>query len=124
MILPFGLQKDVDSLLKSHLSLKLKSRGDSSLSRSSSDLSTVTDEGLYERQEPLAQNSVVMEKILRRKSLQLRSQQQDWKVCLFPLSFCYSYCILFCYYIYRMKEKYFIEALLPCVPTSFKVYLQ
>ncbi|XP_015882948.3 DExH-box ATP-dependent RNA helicase DExH3 [Ziziphus jujuba] len=79
VILPFGLQQDVDSHLKKHLSQKPKNREDNSLSRSSSDLSTVTDEGLYEQKEPFVQNSVIMEKILRRKSLQLLNQQQDWQ---------------------------------------------
>lgn len=65
---------------------------DDSLSRSSSEGSTATGEGLYEQQEPLIRNSVAMEKSLQRKSIQMRDQQHDWQVC-FPLSFFHSYLV-------------------------------
>lgn len=84
VILPFGLQREVDSHLKAYLAKKSMIRGDlstNSLSRSSSGVSIETDGGLYEQPEPLVQNNVFMERILWRKSLQLRNQQQEWLVC-------------------------------------------
>lgn len=81
MILPLGLQREVDARLRLFLSQKPMSNGsfsDNSLSRSGS------DEGFYEQQEPLIKNSVVMERILQRRSLQLRDKQQDWQVYLKP----------------------------------------
>ncbi|PON47342.1 ATP-dependent RNA helicase DHX [Parasponia andersonii] len=77
VILPYGLQSEVDSHLRAHLSRKSKS--DNSLLISSRSDSIVSDEGFYEQQEPLVRNSVAMEKILRRKSLNLRYQQQEWQ---------------------------------------------
>ncbi|XP_043700742.1 DExH-box ATP-dependent RNA helicase DExH3-like isoform X2 [Telopea speciosissima] len=47
--------------------------------RSSSSGSIATDEGYFEQPEPQMPTSVVMEKILRRRSLQLRNQQQAWQ---------------------------------------------
>ncbi|XP_030937588.1 DExH-box ATP-dependent RNA helicase DExH3 isoform X3 [Quercus lobata] len=76
VILPLGLQREVDARLRLFLSQKPMSNGsfsDNSLSRSGS------DEGFYEQQEPLIKNSVVMERILQRRSLQLRDKQQDWQ---------------------------------------------
>ncbi|KAF5734543.1 hypothetical protein HS088_TW15G00035 [Tripterygium wilfordii] len=80
--LPFGLQMEVDAHLQAYLSLKSMDRArfsDNTFSRSNTDGSITTDDGLYERQEPVMQNSVIMERILRRKSLQLRNKQQDWQ---------------------------------------------
>ncbi|KAK9996531.1 hypothetical protein SO802_021217 [Lithocarpus litseifolius] len=76
VILPLGLQREVDARLRLFLSQKPMSKGsfsDNSLSRSGS------DDGFYEQQEPLIKNSVVMERILQRRSLQLRDKQQDWQ---------------------------------------------
>lgn len=42
-----------------------------------------TDEGLFEQLEPLASSRSVMEKILARRNLQLREQQQAWQVHFF-----------------------------------------
>ncbi|KAB1223779.1 putative ATP-dependent RNA helicase DHX57 [Morella rubra] len=82
VILPLGLQREVDAHLKAHLSQKSMHSGsfsDNSLRSSSSFGSVATDVGLHEQREPLIQNSVAMEKILRRKSLQLQTKQQDWQ---------------------------------------------
>jgi hypothetical protein len=84
VILPLGLQREVDAHLRAYLSQKSMRTGsfsDNSFSRSSSAGSVVTDEGLYEQQEPLKQNTVAMDRILRQRSLQLRNKQQDWQVC-------------------------------------------
>jgi hypothetical protein len=84
VILPLGLQREVDAHLKAYLSqksMRVGSFSDNSLSRSSSAGSVATDEGLYEQQEPLKQISVAMQRILQQRSLQLRNKQQDWQVC-------------------------------------------
>lgn len=84
MTLPSILQRKVDALLEEHLSRKPTKKGrfmGISSSLSNSDRSMAADEGLFEQQEPQSHASVVMEKILRRKSLQLRDKQQDWLVC-------------------------------------------
>ncbi|RVX18031.1 DExH-box ATP-dependent RNA helicase DExH3 [Vitis vinifera] len=84
VVLPFGLQREVHAHLKEYLSQKSMSResfSDKTLSRSIGN-SSVTEEGFYEQQEPLTQTSVVMERILKRKSLRIRNQQQDWQVFL------------------------------------------
>lgn len=81
--LPTVLQRKVDALLAEHLSRKPAKKGGST-GRSFSMLNndgSVGTEGLFEQQEPPRHTSVVMEKILRRKSLQLRDKQQDWLVC-------------------------------------------
>ena len=80
VILPFGLQRDVDLHLKAYLSHKSMSSGsfpDKPLPRSSIGGRIAADEAPIEHQEPSTQNSVVMERILWRRSLQLRNKQQE-----------------------------------------------
>ncbi|KAJ6408475.1 hypothetical protein OIU84_011735, partial [Salix udensis] len=82
VILPFGLQREVDAHLKSYVSKKPTSRGffpPNSLSRSNNGGSMETGERIYARPELSVQNSVSMERILSRKSLQLRNQQEEWQ---------------------------------------------
>lgn len=82
VILPFGLQREVDAHFKAYISKKPTSRGffpPNSLSRSNSGGSMDTNERIYERPELSVQNSVAMERILSRKSLQLRNQQEKWQ---------------------------------------------
>ncbi|KAJ0049657.1 hypothetical protein Pint_16939 [Pistacia integerrima] len=82
VILPFGLLREVDDHLKAYGQLKYRNGGflsGNSLSKSGSSGSIATAEGLYEQRFPLAKNSVAMERILRRRSLQLREKQQDWQ---------------------------------------------
>lgn len=82
VILPFGLQREVDAHFKAYISKKPTSRGlfpPNSLSRSNGGRSMDTDERIYERPELSVQNSVAMERILSRKSLQLRNQQEKWQ---------------------------------------------
>ncbi|KAJ9172807.1 hypothetical protein P3X46_016014 [Hevea brasiliensis] len=81
VILPFGLQREVDAHLNAYLSKKSMKRGNfsaNSLSRSSGG-SMATTEGLYEQPDPLIQNNVVMGKIIQRKSLKLQNKQQEWQ---------------------------------------------
>lgn len=77
MTLPFGLLREVDAHLKAYLSQKYINASMSSLSNVGS---TTNDEGLYEQQEQLVQNSVVRERILRQRSLQMHEKQQAWQV--------------------------------------------
>ncbi|XP_021297123.1 DExH-box ATP-dependent RNA helicase DExH5, mitochondrial isoform X2 [Herrania umbratica] len=83
--LNFGLLKRVDAHLGEYLFQKSRTKesfSDNCFSRSSSNSSIVTDEGLFEQPEPLAFSSAVMEKILWRRGLQLRDQQQAWQESL------------------------------------------
>ncbi|WCJ33256.1 DExH-box ATP-dependent RNA helicase DExH3 [Euphorbia peplus] len=80
--LPVGLQRRVDGYLGEYLFQKSKSQErfpDSSFSRSSSSSSLNTDEGLFEQPEPLTSSKTVMEKIMWRRSLQLRDEQRAWQ---------------------------------------------
>ncbi|KAK2647975.1 hypothetical protein Ddye_015464 [Dipteronia dyeriana] len=79
VILPFGLLGEVDAHFRAYLSQKsINGRCLSENSRSSSSGSISTDEGLYEQQEPQVQ-SIAMQRILQRRSLQLREMQKDWQ---------------------------------------------
>ncbi|KAK2635298.1 hypothetical protein Ddye_030090 [Dipteronia dyeriana] len=80
--LPLGLLRQVDSFLGDYRSQKLRIKRifpDSSFSRITSDSSLATEEGLFDQLEPLASSKSVMEKILRRRSLQMRDQLQTWQ---------------------------------------------
>ncbi|KAJ0962773.1 hypothetical protein J5N97_027895 [Dioscorea zingiberensis] len=80
--IPIGLQREVDALLGDYLSRKRVNQESfpiAPFSRSSSTDSFATDEGLLEQQESQSSISPVMEKILKRRSLQLRNQQQNWQ---------------------------------------------
>lgn len=85
MTLPVDLQRRVDAYLGEYLFQKSKRQDryppDSSFSRSSSSSSLNTDEGLFEQPESLASSKAVIEKIMWRKSLELRDQQHAWQVC-------------------------------------------
>lgn len=79
-----NLKRRVDAYLADYLSHKSKSLNvlqDNSFSRSSSSGSIATDEGLFEQHEPLNLSSSVMERIARRRNLQLRDQQLAWQEC-------------------------------------------
>ena len=81
----FGLQRRVDAYLADYFSRKSKSANalqDNGFSRSSSSGSIATDEGLFEQPEPLTYNSSVIERITKRRNLQLRDQQLSWQVYL------------------------------------------
>ncbi|GMJ10853.1 hypothetical protein like AT1G48650 [Hibiscus trionum] len=82
VVLPFGLQKDVDLHLKAYLSHKAMSSGrfsDKPSLRSNSVGRTAADEVPNQNPELFAQRSVAMERILQRRSLQLRDKQQEWQ---------------------------------------------
>lgn len=83
MSLPFGLLRRIDAHLGDYLFQKSRTAGSfpDTFSRSSSS-SLYADEGLFEQPEPLASSKAVMEKILRRRSMQLYDQQQAWQVHL------------------------------------------
>ncbi|KAL5052429.1 hypothetical protein RYX36_033111 [Vicia faba] len=80
--LPFGVHREVDTHLLAHLSHKATKRVgslDDSLHRPKDGGSIPADEGIYGHPEPMSHISVAKEKILQRKSLQLRHQQQSWQ---------------------------------------------
>ncbi|KNA19941.1 hypothetical protein SOVF_056430 isoform B [Spinacia oleracea] len=79
-----SLQRRVDAYLADYLSHKSKSVNVlqvNGISRSSSSGSIATDECLFEQPEPLNLSSSVMERIIRRRNLQLHDQQLAWEEC-------------------------------------------
>ncbi|CAO2193358.1 unnamed protein product [Urochloa humidicola] len=79
--IPAGLQREVDALLADYLARKRTNSGNfpsAAFSRSSSTDSFATDEGFFDQQDNQT-TSAVMERIQRRKSLQLRNQQAAWQ---------------------------------------------
>ncbi|KAJ8562979.1 hypothetical protein K7X08_031431 [Anisodus acutangulus] len=74
VILPPGLQRRVDVFLGEYLSRKPRS-----MSRSSSNGSIATDEGLFEQSEALPQSKAAMKKILWEKSMKMQTEQQTWQ---------------------------------------------
>ena len=81
--MPIPLLRRVEAYFEEYLAQKSKvkeSFSDLSFARSSSNSSIGTDEGLFEHPEPLASSKAVMEKILRRRNLQMHDQQQAWQV--------------------------------------------
>ncbi|XP_021748258.1 DExH-box ATP-dependent RNA helicase DExH5, mitochondrial-like isoform X2 [Chenopodium quinoa] len=84
VVVDCNLQRRVDAYLADYLSHKSKSVNalqNNGFSRSSSSGSIATDEGLFEQPEPLNLSNVVMERIIRRRNLQLRDQQLAWQEC-------------------------------------------
>lgn len=82
VILPFGLQKEVEVHLQRHLSQKSPSRdhlSDSKFQRSSSTGSVIIENQLNGQQESLRRTSIVVEKVNQQKSLQLRDKQRQWQ---------------------------------------------
>nr|XP_009779782.1 PREDICTED: ATP-dependent RNA helicase DHX36 isoform X3 [Nicotiana sylvestris] len=77
VILPPGLPRQIDTFLGEYLSHKPMSVA--VLSRSSSNGSITTDEGLFEQPELLPQSKASMENILWRRSMQMRAEQQTWQ---------------------------------------------
>lgn len=78
MILPPGLPRRVDVFLGEYLSRKPRSTD--VLSRSSSNGSIATDEGLFEQSEALPQSKASMKKIHWERSMQMQTEQQTWQV--------------------------------------------
>lgn len=82
VLIPIGLQREVDSLLADYLTRKRanpESFPSIAFSRSSSADSVATDDGFFEQQDTQTSASIVMEKMLKRRSLQLRNQQAAWQ---------------------------------------------
>ncbi|WVZ22928.1 hypothetical protein V8G54_001472 [Vigna mungo] len=83
VVLPFDVHKEVDARLHAHLSQKATgskwSYLNDSLHKSSDSVYFPANKGMHEQPEPLTHNSVLKEKILQRRSLQLRHRQQDWQ---------------------------------------------
>ncbi|XP_047162066.1 DExH-box ATP-dependent RNA helicase DExH3 [Vigna umbellata] len=83
VVLPFDVHKEVDARLHAHLSQKATASKwsylNDSLHKSSDNINIPANKGMHEQPEPLTPNSVVKEKILQRRSLQLHHRQQDWQ---------------------------------------------
>ncbi|XP_057423201.1 DExH-box ATP-dependent RNA helicase DExH5, mitochondrial isoform X2 [Lotus japonicus] len=80
--MPITLFRQVDAHFEEYLRQKSrvnKSFSDLSLARSSSNGSVGTDEGLFEQPVLLASSKAVAEKVLLRRSLQMRNQQHAWQ---------------------------------------------
>ncbi|KAK4720504.1 hypothetical protein R3W88_010737 [Solanum pinnatisectum] len=77
VILPPGLPRRIDVFLGEYLSRKPRSTD--VLSRSSSNGSIATDEGLFEQSEALPQSKVSMKKIHWERSMQMQTEQQTWQ---------------------------------------------
>ncbi|XP_022987282.1 DExH-box ATP-dependent RNA helicase DExH3 [Cucurbita maxima] len=86
VVLPFGVQTEVEGHLRlyqsSHHSVTRGRFSNSYLPKSGIAENCANNYGVFEHQEPSTTQSLVMEKILRRKSLQMRNQQQDWQESL------------------------------------------
>ncbi|PKI60015.1 hypothetical protein CRG98_019603, partial [Punica granatum] len=81
VLLPVGLQREVNLRVRLHLSERSIAGG--SLLNKFAGLSLGGDinaeGGLNERKEPPIRNSIILEKIHHRRSLQLREKQQEWQ---------------------------------------------
>lgn len=80
--LPLGLLRRVETYVSEFLSQKSRTNGsfsNTSFSRSSSNCSIATDDGLFDTPEPLSSSKVMMEKVLWRRSMQLRDEQRSWQ---------------------------------------------
>lgn len=84
VILPVGLQREVESRVRLHVSERSISGGSllNKFSGSSLEGNITSEGGLNEQLKPPMRNSIVLEKIRHRRSLQLREKQQIWQVCL------------------------------------------
>lgn len=83
MVLPIGLQRQVDSRLRAHISKKPMNKENfphDAVSRLGAGENLLND-GICEHEEP-SPRSVVAERILTRRSVQMRSKQQDWEVII------------------------------------------
>ncbi|KAL8056715.1 hypothetical protein ABFX02_04G137100 [Erythranthe guttata] len=81
VVLPFGLHRMVNSHLRAHLSRKAVNKEDfvnGSFPKSNTGQSPLNGEGFDEQEEPSTQ-SVIAERIIKRRSLHMRNKQQDWK---------------------------------------------
>ncbi|KAJ8553471.1 hypothetical protein K7X08_024149 [Anisodus acutangulus] len=81
VVLPYGLQSRVGDLLEAHLSKKSINKENIAHNASlggSNDSNSPNDKGLYENEKPFARN-VVAERILMRRSLEMRNKQEDWQ---------------------------------------------
>ncbi|CAO2821942.1 unnamed protein product [Amaranthus hypochondriacus] len=79
VVLPLDLQKDVGFLLKRHRSQKPSNQETSSNYSVLQTNHPIKQEIVYNQPEPTTQISPAKERILRRKSLQLRDRQQEWQ---------------------------------------------
>ncbi|KAL0464181.1 UNVERIFIED_CONTAM: DExH-box ATP-dependent RNA helicase DExH3 [Sesamum latifolium] len=81
VMIPIGLQRMVDSHLRAHFSRKAVNKDNfvrDAFSTSNTRQNLLIDEGFDEQEEPSTQ-SVIAERILRRRSLHMHNKQLDWQ---------------------------------------------
>lgn len=81
VVLHYGLQSRVGDLLEAHLSKKSVNKENlthNASLRGSNDNNSPNDKELHENEKPFARN-VVAERILMRRSLEMRNKQGDWQ---------------------------------------------
>lgn len=86
----YGLHNQLDAYLKQYLARKSVNKEfslDNTVSRSTNGGYLANNEGLYEQDEPIAKISIAAERILQRKSLEIRNKQQNWQVNLTEIEF-------------------------------------
>lgn len=86
VVLPFGLEKEVNSHLRAHLSKKAVNKENLHNLYPASNVghSQLIDGGLEEQEKP-STISVVVERILLQRSLQMGNKQQDWQVSMIQI---------------------------------------
>lgn len=77
VVLPFGLEREVNSHLRAHLSRKAANK-ENTYSASNVGQSQSIEE-VFEEQQDSSTKSVIAERVLLRRSLQMRNKQQDWQ---------------------------------------------
>ena len=83
VVLPFGLEKNVSTLLWRHISRKPTSSEDgSSVSRFGSHSIANRREVFDQQPRPSMQTNVANERFLKHRSLQMQNKQQEWLVGL------------------------------------------
>lgn len=87
VLLPFGLEKEVSSHLRAHLAKKAVNKESLHNAYPASNVGQgqLIDEGL-EEQQASSTKSVIAERVLQRRSLQMRNKQQDWRVSVIQIS--------------------------------------
>ncbi|KAL6545518.1 hypothetical protein OROGR_009392 [Orobanche gracilis] len=83
--LPFGLQRAVASHLRAHLSRKAvnkESSANSALLASDAGQSQLLDEG-FDEQEATSTQSVIADRIIQRRSLEMYNKQREWQVRIY-----------------------------------------
>lgn len=85
VVLPFGLEKEVNSHLRAHLSKKAVNKDNLLNSYPASNEDKGQLMGGFEEKEKPSTKSAIAERILLQRSLQMRNKQQDWQVSIIQI---------------------------------------